>query len=224
VDGEVLLSALGAVLTLLIFSYLLGDNPLYRLALHIFVGVSVAYICIVALHSVILPVLSPPDGTDPDLRLLWTISLIGAILGALLLTRGMRRLSWLSNISVAILLGVGVAVALGGAVLGTLVPQLGAATTPAISEPPIMSDILNPLGRIIAIIGTAAGLTVFSFTSRRPTRRLVNRLLNRGARIGHWFILIGFGAAYGGVLVASLSFFADRVQYLIEVLEKISGG
>jgi hypothetical protein len=136
----------------------------------------------------------------------------------------MRRLSWLSNVSLAILLGVGVAVALGGAVLGTLVPQVSAATTPAISEPPIMSDVLEPLGRLVAIIGTAAGLTVFSFTSGRPTRRLVNRLLNRGSRIGHWFIMIGFGAAYGGVLVASLSFFADRVQYLIEVLEKISGG
>ena len=223
-DGEVMLSALGAVLTLLIFSYLLGDNPLFRLALHIFVGVSVAYICIVALHSVILPVLSPPDNADSDVRLLWTISLIGAILGALLLTRGMQRLSWLSNVSVAILLGVGVAVALGGAVLGTLVPQVVAATTPAISEPPMMADVLKPLGRIVAIIGTTAGLAVFSFTSRRPTRRLVSRLMNRGARIGQWFILIGLGAAYGGVLVASLSFFADRVQYLIEVLEKISGG
>ena len=33
----------GAVLTLLIFSYLLGDNPLYRLTLHIFVGALVGY-------------------------------------------------------------------------------------------------------------------------------------------------------------------------------------
>jgi len=224
VDGELMLSALGAVLTLLIFSYLLGDNPLYRLALHIFVGVSVAYICVVALQSVILPILSPPDTADPDARLLWNISLIGALLGALLLTRGMRRLSWLSNLSVAILLGVGVAVALGGAFLGTLTPQVDAATTPAIPEPSIIPDILQPVGRIVAIVGTVTGLMVFSFTSRRPTRRLMNRLLNRGARIGHWFILIGFGAVYGGVLVASLAFFADRVQYLIEVLEKISGG
>jgi hypothetical protein len=215
---EILMSALGAVLTLLIFSYLLGDNPLYRLALHIFVGVSVAYALIIALRGVILPALTPPDTSDPDLRLLWGISLIGVVLGLLLLSRGMRGLSWLSDISVAVLLGVGVGVALGGALLGTLVPQLDAATNPAVPE------LLWPLGQVVAIVGTITGLMVFSFTGRRPTRRLLNRLLNGGARIGRWFILIGFGAAYGGVLVASLSLFADRVQYLIEVLGNIISG
>jgi hypothetical protein len=212
------------VLTLLIFSYLLGDNPLYRLALHIFVGAGVAYIFVIALQTVIRPALSPPDTTDSNIRLLWTISLIGALLGALLLARGVRGLSWLSNIPVAILLGVGVGVALGGAVLGTLVPQVDAATNPAISEPPVIAEILKPIGQIVAVFGTVSGLLVFSFTLRRPSGRLMNRLLNRGARLGRWFVLIGFGAVYGGVLAASLAFFADRVQYLIEVLEKISGG
>jgi hypothetical protein len=221
---EVILAALGAVLTLLIFSYLLGDNPLFRLALHVFVGVSVAYVFIVALQVVIVPALSPPDTSDADVRLLWTISLIGALLGALLLVRGVRGLSWLSNLPVAILLGVGVGVALGGAVLGTLVPQVDAAAYPAIPEPPVVAEILRPIGQIVAIIGTVTGLLVFSFTLRRPSHRLIDRLLNSGTRLGRWFVLIGFGAVYGGVLVASLAFFADRVQYLIEVLEKIRGG
>ena len=41
-ETEVILSGVGAVLTLMIFSYLLGDNPVFRLALHIFIGVSAA--------------------------------------------------------------------------------------------------------------------------------------------------------------------------------------
>jgi hypothetical protein len=221
---ETTLTALGAVLTLLIFSYLLGDNPLYRLALHIFIGASVAYVCVVALHSVIVPSLLPPDSANSDDRLLWVISLIGALFGVLLLMGNIRGLSQLSRVSVAILLGVGVAVALGGAVLGTLTPQLDAATAPAIPEPPVAPDVLEPLGQVVAVIGTATGLIVFAFTSRRLALRPVNQLLDAGARIGRWFILIGFGAAFGGVLAASLAFFADRVQYLIEVLEKISSG
>lgn len=221
---EVLLAALGFVLTVLIFSYLLGDNPLYRLALHIFVGASTAFVCVVALQSVILPAVSPPDTSDSDIRLFWFISLVGALLGVLLFTRGIRGLSWFSDISVAILLGVGVGVALGGSVLGTLVPQVDAATNPVIPEPPISPDILTPAGQIITIVGTVTSLLVFSFTLRRPARRVVGRWLNRGTRVGQWFLLIGFGAVYGGVLTASLAFFADRVQYLIEVLEKISSG
>jgi hypothetical protein len=221
---DIILAALGAVLTLFIFSYLLDDNPLFRLALHIFVGVSVAYVCVVALQSVILPVLIPPDSSDANVRLLWIVSLVGVVLGALLFTRGIRGVSWLGDISVAILLGVGVGVALGGAVLGTLLPQLGAATNPVIPEPPSMPEILKPVGQIVAVIGTISGLMTFGFISRRPARSLMNRVMNGGARVGHWFILIGFGAAYGGVLVTSLAIFADRVQYLVEVLEKISGG
>jgi hypothetical protein len=224
VENDIVLAALGAALTLCIFSYLLGDNPLYRLALHIFVGVSVAYICIVVLHTILLPALTPPDTMDSGLRLLWMISLIGIVLGALLLTRGIRGLAWLSDLSVAILLGVGVGVALGGAIVGTLVPQVEAATSYTVAAPSVAPDLLKPVGQIVAIVGTVTGLMVFSFSGRRPLRRSLNRLMNGGARIGRWFILIGLGAAYGGVLVASLAFFADRVQYLVDVLEKISGG
>jgi hypothetical protein len=224
VELEVLLAALGFVLTVLIFSYLLGDNPLYRLSLHIFVGASTAFVCVVALQSVILPVMLPPDTSDPDIRLFWFISLFGALLGALLFVRGIRGLSWLSDVSVAVLLGVGVGVALGGAVLGTLVPQVDAATNSVIPEPPIEPDVLKPVGQVIALVGTVTGLLAFSFTLRRPARRFVGRWLNRGSRVGQWFLLIGFGAVYGGVVTASLAFFADRVQYLIDVLEKVSGG
>ena len=63
-DIDTLLAALSAVLTLMIFSYLLGDNPLYRLALHIFVGVSVAYLFVLALQAVIIPALSMPDTSE----------------------------------------------------------------------------------------------------------------------------------------------------------------
>lgn len=223
-EGEIVLVALGAVLTLFIFSYLLGDNPLYRLALHILVGVSVAYVFIVALRSVILPVISPPEATESDVRVIWIVSMVGVLLGALLLIRGIRGLSWLSDIPVSILLGVGVGVALAGAVLGTLLPQLDAATNPAIPEPPILAGILQPVGQIVAVIGTVTGLMVFTFIVRRPTRGLASRVLIGGSSVGRWFVLIGFGAVYGGVLMAGLTVFSDRVLYLIEVLEKVSGG
>jgi hypothetical protein len=211
---------LGAVLTLMIFSYLLGDNPLFRLALHIFVGASVAYVLIVALQSVILPVLLPPESSESNLA--WVVSLVGVLLGALLLARGIPGLSWLSTLSVAVLLGTGIGVAVGGAVIGTLMPQLDAATNPAV--PASIPDLLQPLVQIVAVLGTVTALLVFSFTRRQPVRRFWNRLINRGAGIGRWFILIGFGAAYGGLLVASLGFFADRVHYLLKVIEQLSSG
>ena len=45
----------GFVLTLMIFSYLLGDNILYRLAVYVFVGLAAGYITVVTWDSVIWP-------------------------------------------------------------------------------------------------------------------------------------------------------------------------
>jgi hypothetical protein len=47
------------------------------------------------------------------------------VLGLLLFTRiGGQRFSWLANIPLALLFGVGGALAVGGALVGTLGPQL----------------------------------------------------------------------------------------------------
>jgi hypothetical protein len=221
---EVILAGLGAVLTLMIFSYLLGDNPLFRLALHIFIGVSAAYVLLVAVYAVFLPLLTVPDTADPDARSIWIISLVGVALGVLLFARRLRFLAWLSDISLGILVGVGVGVALAGALIGTLTPQVDATTNAVIPLPAAAPEILRPIGQVIAFVGTITGLLVFSFVGRRPARRVGSRLLNGGARIGRWFVLIGFGAAFGGLLAASVSFFADRIQYLVAVVERMSGG
>ncbi|NIV32980.1 MAG: hypothetical protein GWN58_27110, partial [Anaerolineae bacterium] len=55
----------GAVLTLLIFSYLLGDNPLYRLALHLFVGTLLGYSFGVVLRDVLRNMVLAQLSTDP---------------------------------------------------------------------------------------------------------------------------------------------------------------
>ncbi len=110
--------------TLLIFSYLIGDNPLFRIAVYIFVGVSAGYVASVAWRQVIWSDLFFPliTGTSAQKALL-TIPLI---LSALLLTKVSPRLTQLGMPTMALLVGVSAAVAVGGAVTGTLFPQIGA--------------------------------------------------------------------------------------------------
>ena len=48
------------VLTLCVFSYLLGDNFLYRLAEYLFVGVAIGYAVVVAFHNILVPKLVIP--------------------------------------------------------------------------------------------------------------------------------------------------------------------
>ncbi len=207
----------GLVITLLVFSYLIGDNPLYRVALHIFVGASVAYAVVVAWHAILRPLL-----------LDWVLSgnvnvllgLVPFLLGGLLLARGVRSLSWLGNFSIALLLGVGIAVAVGGALVGTLLPQAGAAMRP-LSPFSYPDDPLNgPLDGLLIVVGTVTSLMVFTFTLRRGVS---GRLIALSTRLGRFFLFVSFGAVFAGVLIASVSVLVERLQFIIETVERLAG-
>ena len=64
------------IFTLMILSYLIGDNPLFRAAVYIFVGVSAGYVAAVAFHQVILTnLIFPLVYGAPEQKLLFLIPL-----------------------------------------------------------------------------------------------------------------------------------------------------
>src|SRR5688500_6044453 len=71
----------GLVFTLMIFSYVIGDNFLFRLALYIFTGVSAGYIASVSWQQVLWPKLILPffvGGAQQVLLLI--VPLIGSLM------------------------------------------------------------------------------------------------------------------------------------------------
>lgn len=224
--AEVIGMIVGAALTLLIFGYLLGDFPglgslfqsLYRLALHIFIGALIGYSAAVVIREIWLKMIIAQLRSNPALAIPVLIGL------GLFLFKSIHRLSYIGNLFMAPLIGVGIAVALGGAFLGTLVPQVGATAGAMRIENPLgtREGMLDLLEGALIIGGTICTLMVFSFTSttqRRPgLASLWNQVVNVMARIGQWFLLVTFGVAFAGALTASLSIFISRIQYLIDVL------
>ncbi|MDP2995015.1 MAG: hypothetical protein Q8N46_07850, partial [Anaerolineales bacterium] len=118
---DLITGGISFLLTLMVLSYLIGDNPAFRVAVYIFIGVSAGYAAAVAWHQVLFPRLIVPllSGNWAD-RLLTVVPLV---LGLLLLFKLSPRTSRLGTPSMAFLVGVGAAVAVGGAVMGTLFPQ-----------------------------------------------------------------------------------------------------
>ena len=203
------------LLTVMVLSYLFGDNPLFRIATHIFIGVSAGYAAVVAFYQVIWPYLVVPlvSAPMPEKGLL----LIPLILGALLLTKASPRLGWMGGPAVGYLVGVGAAIAIGGAVLGTILPQSGAAIepfNPAISS---LASLFNGAVMLIATIGT---LAYFHFGARRKADGSVKRngLVEAMAWVGQLFVAITFGALFAGVYSAALTALIERVQSLLSLL------
>ncbi len=230
--------ALGFVLSLMIYSYLLGDNPLYRLAIHLLVGLGMGFATVVVTHSVVIPQLARPvmqllagqnAGSDQVAQLLVLL------LAALLLLKLSPRTSPLGNVAMAFVMGVGAAVAVGGAVLGTLLPQIGATALPLLpsSAPALVAEAgsaLNILAALVVIAGTLTALLYFHFGAVPAGEGRLKRpaWVRAAARVGQGFLMIAFGSLFAGALIASLSLLTERIQFLIwapgEILRLLAAG
>ncbi len=198
---------IGALLTLLVFSYLLGDTPLFRFAQAVFVGVTIGYATTVAVYLVLLPQLFVPLLKGD---LLFLVPLAGGILLLLKL-----RPSWgaLGNLPLAYLFGVGGALAIGGALSGALLPQLGA-TLVSFSPRQNADTFINNL---ILAVGTIGAFLSFRFVTggQGPAVRVLDALARRWGYVGRWFVLISFGAIFASTAVSRISILVSRVYYLL---------
>jgi hypothetical protein len=218
------------VLTLVIFSYLLGDNVLYRLAEHIFVGVAVGYAVVVAFHAVVVPKLLSPlieTVTTQD----WgesVLLLTSLVLGLLLLTKLSRRagiVSWLGSFSLAVLLGVGAALAIAGALMGTLWPQINT-TSEVARYVARYGPALGLFSGIVVLVGVTGALLHFYFGTGGEGRLAAIRdsLVHTWGGLGHWFILIAFGAFLAATFLSRLSLLIGRIQFLVDSVRGLIGG
>ncbi|MBM3129000.1 MAG: hypothetical protein FJ009_10325 [Chloroflexi bacterium] len=194
----------GAILTLLVFSYLLGDTPLFRVAQAIFVGVAIGYAISAAVYLILLPLLFDPLIINPVMNSYLVIPLI---LGLLLLLK--LRTAWapVGNLSIAFLFGVGSALALGGALDGTLLPQLSAIVVP-----------LDSLENVLLVAGTLGALLSFRFIQPQSGRfgaRVVETVARGWGAFGRWFVMIALGALFASVAVSRISLLVNRVYFLL---------
>jgi hypothetical protein len=200
-----------------VFSYILGDNPFYRLALHVFLGALIGYAFGVMIHEVWLKLIISPLLEDSIGNMIVVIPLLIGL--ALFFFKSIPRLAYIGNFPLAFLIGVGIAVALVGAFVGTLAPQFEATASAMDTDDPL--ELLQ--GASIAI-GTVCTLLAFDFTltqKRRGLGGIIGRLVGLFGKVGRLFLTVTFGVAFAGAITAALSIFIGRVQYLIETVTKL---
>jgi hypothetical protein len=220
---ETILGLLAVLLTLALLSYLIADNPLYRIAVHLFIGLSAGYAVVLAWFTVIQPQLMAPlvgalrPGADlaAILRsLLWPVLpvLVG---GLLLIFKTVRVASRAGGLVVALMVGVGAAVAVGGAISGTLIPQTSAtfvSLLPVGAAGPVEA-LEHVVEALFVVVGVLATLGFFYYGARAETGGPVRPVLVRPvAAVGQIFIGIAFGVMYAGALAASIAVFAERAS------------
>ncbi|MEO0143680.1 MAG: hypothetical protein ABIL49_01250 [candidate division WOR-3 bacterium] len=214
---------IAAFLTLAVLSFVFGDNPIYKLAEHIFVGVSAGYGVILTLNQAIVP--SIQMGLDPQQHIfVRTMTAIAIFLGILTLTRLeifsyiIPSLVWLSRLPIAFVVGVGSGIGIVATIQGFIFPQVSATFLPLLS-PSFSLDLSSPLnflisaltiiGPIVILLGVITGLVYFYFSAEQ------RGILLGIAKLGIIIIMITFGASFGYTIMARFSLLISRFYFLL---------
>lgn len=188
-----------ALATLVVLGGLLGERRLFGWSQHLLAGLATGYLALLAVDAVIGPRLVEPiladGGSRPEPWL--GLGLVALAAGA----------PWLPRVAaavpVSILVGSLAAFALGGAVMGTLLPQLAAA-----ARVPAGGPLAATAGVAAAVV---TGLVLVSFVHGVPR----GRLLATAAGAGRWLLLAGIGAWLGYLLYSRLLLLLDRIAFLL---------
>lgn len=227
---DLISGALSFVFTLLILSYLIGDNPLFKMAVYLFVGVASGYVAAVVFWQILYPKLILPFWqaalTVDVLRLSFLIiPLLGTLL---LLLRVFPGASGAARMVMAYLVGAGAAVTLAGALTGTLIPQVNATINAFDLQNAASRNIsaFEALGNgSIILVGVVTSLAYFHFGARQKpdgsTKRFV--LIDLFAWLGRIFIGITLGVVFAGVYAAALTALIERAAAMVNFIRTLLG-
>lgn len=204
---------IGAFITLCCFSFLYKDNPFYRFAESLFVGVSAGYyLSVVYFHQVLKPNLlaklfptafasGEAVNAAPDY---WLI--IPGILGCLMLLRFSQKLAWVSRFTVAFVMGVSTGLTIVTSTQQYLIPQIAKAIKPII----VSGNIWQSFSNIVLVVGSIACLFYFFFSTEHR-----GPVYGNLAKIGIWVLMISFGASFGATVMGRISLLIGRFSFLL---------
>jgi hypothetical protein len=212
-----------ALMTLAILSFMYGDNPLYKLAEAIVVGVSAAYWMVVAfwttlvpnlfgklwptaVHSWAIPGMSPVR--DPH----WYLNLAPLLLGAMLLWRLAPRGAWIARWPLAFIIGTTAGMRLVHFLQADFLSQIRAGIVPLVVYDAAAGgfDFWTSLQNAIVFFGTLAALVYFFFSIEHEG------VVGKVSRVGIWVLMITFGASFGFTVMGRIALLANRVEFLFD--------
>ena len=204
---EALLGAWVAVgLSLCMYSFLYKDNPFFKLGEHLFVGVSMGYLLTITYYEVMTNKLYLPMVQQQK----WWL-MVPALLGLLMLSRFLPAISWLSRLSFAFLLGISSGIAIPRQISSFIFQQVQGTLKPLVTANGngTLGSPLAGLNTFLVLIGVVSVLFYFFFSLEH------SGAARRVARVGIYFLMVSFGAAFGYTVMARMSLLIGRFDELV---------
>jgi hypothetical protein len=203
---------LAAILTLAIYSFLYKDNPVYRFAESLLVGVSVGFLLVVTFDTTLVPkAVDPLVSTFPGIInggkfLDFLFILIPVVLGLLMFARFVPRFAWLSRIALALYTGFGAGASIPANMQSLILKQIEATIRPFLT----INSAWGMFNAIIILIGLISTICYFFFSKAHTGK------FGKVARLGTYFLMIFFGATFGYTVMARISLLIGRLTFLLK--------
>ena len=230
IPSDLVWGAIGLLLTVMIFSYLIGDNLFFRLAAYLFVGVTAGFLAQLILKQIVWPYMLQPLLFGSWIERLWMLIPLG--LAILLVISQFTRFNGLGRIPLAFLAGLAAAIIIGGSVFGTLIPQLKAVSGGF--EPNLWKQDgsgqpwMKILEASVMLIGVICTLSYFHF-GRTQINNNSGSVSGSGvistlASVGEVFIGLALGTVFAGLFSSALAALIDRLLFIGGFIVRLRGG
>lgn len=225
-DGLAIWIAAG--LTLFIYSFLYKDNPFYRFAEHLYVGLGAGYVVVVAYwNDIATNVFAPIQEGQAQ----WAAGdaigglsnivnpIIAVILGLFLFFPVVApRLRFLTRYAFAFILGAFSGIKIAPVIKANIVVQTqstierACAASAQCAQAAGLEQTLGPgafANALLLLLGVLAALVYFFFSleHKGPLRAV--------SRTGVYVLMVGFGASFGLTVMGRVSLLIGRLQFLL---------
>ncbi len=197
-SGEFIANTIAAIFTLAIFSFLWKDNPLYKAAESLAVGLSAGYFTVILIETSLRRTLVDPLFKDGQFLLI-----IPALLGLLMYLRLTRRWTWISRYPLAFYMGIASGAALSPTILAYVVRQIEHTIVP------VSFSSWDGIQNLLIVVMVFSALFYFFFSVEHKG------VFGGTAKFGIWIIMIAFGAQFGFTVMARISLLIGRIQFLL---------
>jgi hypothetical protein len=204
-----------AFLTLAILSFLYRDNPIYKFAEHLYVGVSAAYWMSLGFWTTL-------DWFDVRFTGYQYHFFIPPILGIILLMRLLPKGGWISRWALAFIVGTTAGLNLPRFLRSDFIEQISSTFLPILVNwqgfGQFFSNFsLSASGQFIAIVsnflvllGVFCGIVYFFFSKEHKGA------FGAASRFGIWVLMVTFGASFGYTVMGRVSLLVGRLTFLVD--------
>lgn len=181
-----------ALMTLAVYTILVGDNPIYKFAEHLLLGLTIGYSLVITIKTVLVPQAIAPLGEGN------AAAIIPVVLGSAIFLRVHPKLAGWSQVPLALLIGAGAGAAIPAMMQARVLKQVSATISGSRS-----------VDGLIILLGVAVTVMYFVFT--RPH----SGTWGKAAVAGRYFMMIFFGATFAYTVMSRMALLIGRLEFLL---------